>query len=403
MEENLFTKSLLEILPVAVCVFDMNGISIFENKAYQNMIRRSSKEVIFESIPFLYGKIVVYHDISEVNHLRRELEKLNQRLRNAEVKYTFSDIIGNAPPLLHTIKIAKGAALTPATVLLRGESGTGKEIFAHAIHNYSPRRNRPFVKINCTSLPDTLLESELFGYVDGAFTGARRGGKKGLFQEANQGTLFLDEIGDISPAMQIKLLRVLQEKEIMPVGASQTVPLDVRIICATHRNLEEMIENGTFREDLYYRLNVFPLFLTPLRERQEDIGAISLYLLNLHNPQYGRHVEEIEPAALALLKKQPWRGNVRELENILARAMIYLPEQERTLRKEALLPLLSKMSAEAPPQGKLQKLADAIESAERACIANALLKYEQNKNKAAFELDISLRTLYYKCKKLGLQ
>ena len=161
--------------------------------------------------------------------------------------------------------------MTPATIMIRGESGIGKEIMANAIHNTSKRRNEKFVKINCSSIPEELLESELFGYKEGAFTGARRGGKKGLFQEADGGTLFLDEIGDISPKMQVKILRTLQEREIMPVGSTEAVPVDVRIISATNKNLEEMVSDGQFREDLYYRLNVFPLSIPPLRQRKNDM------------------------------------------------------------------------------------------------------------------------------------
>ena len=161
--------------------------------------------------------------------------------------------------------------MTPATIMIRGESGIGKEIMANAIHNTSKRRNEKFVKINCSSIPEELLESELFGYKEGALTGARRGGKKGLFQEADGGTLFLDEIGDISPKMQVKILRTLQEREIMPVGSTEAVPVDVRIISATNKNLEEMVSDGQFREDLYYRLNVFPLFIPPLRQRKNDM------------------------------------------------------------------------------------------------------------------------------------
>ena len=217
------------------------------------------------------GMVTVYHDISEINRLKKELDRVNQKLRKAEVKYTFKDIIGKNPDLLKVIETAKVAAMTPATIMIRGESGTGKEIMANAIHNTSKRRNEKFVKINCSSIPEELLESELFGYKEGALTGARRGGKKGLFQEADGGTLFLDEIGDISPKMQVKILRTLQEREIMPVGSTEAVPVDVRIISATNKNLEEMVSDGQFREDLHYRLNVFPLFIPPLRQRKNDM------------------------------------------------------------------------------------------------------------------------------------
>ena len=260
-------RPVLDATNDAMTITDINGNMLYKNEAYRRMMKRGSTEFVSdrrdirdcktlsgnstasnrgESI----GNVTIYHDVSEVNRLKRELDRVNQKLRKAEVKYTFKDIIGKNPELLKVIETAKVAAMTPATILIRGESGTGKEIMANAIHNTSKRRNEKFVKINCSSIPEELLESELFGYKEGAFTGARRGGKKGLFQEADGGTLFLDEIGDVSPKMQVKLLRSLQEREIMPVGSTETIPVDVRVISATNKNLEEMVEDGEFREDL---------------------------------------------------------------------------------------------------------------------------------------------------------
>ncbi len=275
-------KPVLKATSDAICVLDKYGNTIYENPLYEIMLKRGNVEIVSDSKDIYIdgkkaGRVIVYHDISEVNRLRRELDRLNQKLRKVEAKYSFKDIIGENEKMQEAINIARTAAMTPATIMLRGESGTGKEIFANAIHNTSPRRNEKFVKINCSSIPDELLESELFGYKEGAFTGAQRGGKKGLFQEADKGSLFLDEIGDVSPRMQVKILRALQEKEIMPVGSTESIPIDVRIICATNKPLEKMIEDGEFREDLYYRLNVFPIKIPPLRERKDDIEAISMY------------------------------------------------------------------------------------------------------------------------------
>lgn len=403
----------------AICIHNRQGEKIFSNKAYDIMMRRSKNEVICDSSDIfkdnqVIGTVAVYHDISEVNRLKRELDKVNQKLRKSQGKYTFQDIIGKDPALRHMIKIARGAAATPATIMIRGESGTGKEIVAHAIHNSSGRRHENFVKVNCTSLPEELIESELFGYSEGAFTGARRGGKKGLFQEAHRGTLFLDEIGDISLRMQMKLLRVLQEKEIMPVGSTDVIRVDVRIICATNKNLEELVEKGGFRDDLYYRLNVFPLFIPPLRDRPDDIGDISRYLINHYNELYGRNVQEVEPAAIELLTEQKWKGNVRELENVLSRTMINMEESGSVLRRSHLLATFGIGRDPGPaapaqrgggtrdPAPIVVRLHEVMEAAERRCILDALERNGGNKNTAAYELGIPLRTLYYKCGKLGL-
>lgn len=407
-------QPILEVTSDAICILNLNNEKIFSNKAYELMIRRSKKEVVSDSSKIyknnnLIGTVVVYHDISEINRLKKELDKVNQRLRKVESKYTFKDIVGKNPKLLHTIKIAKGAALTPATIMIRGESGTGKEIFAHAIHNSSTRRHQKFVKVNCSSIPENLLESELFGYKDGAFTGAMRGGKKGLFQEAHRGTLFLDEVGDVSPRMQVKILRVLQEKEIMPIGSTENIKVDVRIICATNKHLEEMVDEGKFREDLYYRLNVFPIFIPPLRKRLEDIKDISLYLINKYNEIYNRNVNEIEESAVDLLKSQTWRGNVRELENFLSRIMINMDERDVIIKSKHVSDIFQEMNISVDSRknnlslhNKKIKLKDILNEVEEKCIKDAIERNNGDKNKAAFELDIPLRTLYYRCKKLNL-
>lgn len=389
----------------ALCINDHNGNTIYTNSLYDIMIKRGNTELVADSKNVYIGdekvaNVTIYHDISEINRLRRELDRLNQKLRKVETKITFDDIIGKDKELQKVIATAKVAAMTPATILIRGESGTGKEIFANAIHNASPRRNGRIVKINCSSIPEELLESELFGYKEGAFTGAQRGGKHGLFYEADQGTLFLDEIGDVSPRMQVKLLRTLQEKEIMPVGSTESISVDVRIICATNKPLEELIESGEFREDLYYRLNVFPLFVPPLRERKEDIDDIARYIINKYNDFYDRKVDNVEDEAIQLLKEKDWLGNVRELENVISRALINLEAEETTLtRYDISVALGEKIKRKSSDKNQpLENLPNdinkAIEETERYCIQRALAETENDKNKAAHILGIPIRTLY---------
>ena len=414
------TRPILDAVNNAMTITDINGSLVYKNEAYNRMLKRGNVEFVSDrknigTENYEIGMVTVYHDISEINRLKKELDRVNQKLRKAEVKYTFKDIIGKNPDLLKVIETAKVAAMTPATIMIRGESGTGKEIMANAIHNTSKRRNEKFVKINCSSIPEELLESELFGYKEGAFTGARRGGKKGLFQEADGGTLFLDEIGDISPKMQVKMLRTLQEREIMPVGSTEAVPVDVRIISATNKNLEEMVSDGKFREDLYYRLNVFPLFIPPLRQRKNDMKEIVLYLLNKYDSFYDRSVTEITDEAVNLLKEEEWPGNVRELENVVSRALINLDMQAKTLNSDDILEALGskkilKKTSENQKEGHPiemdslpRTLNAAMKETEKILIENSLRRWQGDKNKAAAELDVPLRTFYYKCKTLGIK
>lgn len=367
------------------------------------------KEVIVNVAPiFIEGKIRgsvgVIHDISEIIALTKELARAKKLIRHLEARYTWEDIIGNSPAIVSAKEQAKRAAGTPATVLLRGESGIGKELFAHAIHNASPRGRGQFIRVNCAAISESLLESELFGYEAGAFTGALKGGRKGLFEEASGGTIFLDEIGEITPSLQSKMLRVLQEKEIVRVGGSRAVPVDARVIAATNANLEKKTRSGAFREDLYYRLNVIPLYIPPLRERKEDIRPIAEHIIFRLNQEFGRQVQKLSGDALGRLLDYNWPGNVRELENVLGRAMINMRPQETIMESEHIPSLECEKGPDIPASAvyTVQPLEKVLAGAERAAILRALEKAEGNRTKAAGLLDIAVRSLYYKLEKYGI-
>jgi PAS domain S-box-containing protein len=354
----------------------------------------------------LKGSVGVIHDVSEIQRLTAELNRARQIIRTLEAKYSFADIIGTSEEITVAIEQAKLAAKTPATILLRGESGTGKELFAHAIHNASDRKYNKFIRVNCAAISETLLESELFGYEEGAFSGAKRGGKRGLFEEANNGSIFLDEIGELSANTQAKLLRVLQEGEIVRVGGTKPIPINVRVIAATNVNLEKAIAEGTFREDLYYRLNRMPIYIPPLRARKEDIPALCQHLIQKLNQDYGRNVEGVTPAALDYLLSYDWPGNVRELENVLGRAMIFMKFNEVMIDVHHIPPLdISRGGTSFHKNEKemeIRPLEEMVEQYEAKIIEQALRKYNDNKTKTARALGISIRNLYYKLEKYGI-
>ncbi|TYO52642.1 sigma-54-dependent transcriptional regulator [Bacillus sp. Y3] len=373
----------------------------------------NKKDVIVNVAPvivdgILKGSVGVIHDVSEIQSLTNELNKARQLIRTLEAKYTFEDIIGESEQMLVALEQAKLGAKTPATILLRGESGTGKELFAHAIHNESDRKYNRFVRVNCAALSETLLESELFGYEEGAFSGARRGGKKGLFEEANQGSIFLDEIGEMTPSTQAKLLRVMQEKEIVRVGGTKAIPVDVRVITATNVNIEKAMAEGKFREDLYYRMNRYPISIPPLRQRLEDIESLSKRLIQKINLDYGRNVSGLTDRALHRLRSYSWPGNVRELENVLGRAMIFLNPQEEWI-DEAHIAFMESDEHEEKEQQELavsqfegETLSNAVEAFEAQLIKQTLEKHQFNRTKTAKTLGISIRNLYYKMDKYQL-
>ncbi|MCL6570491.1 MAG: sigma 54-interacting transcriptional regulator [Bacillus sp. (in: Bacteria)] len=375
----------------------------------------SKREVIVNVAPIivqgkLKGSVGVIHDMSEIISLDRELNRARQIIRKLEAKYTFEDIIGPSDEMMLAIEQAKLGAKTPATVLLRGESGTGKELFAHAIHNASDRKYNKFIRVNCAAISETLLESELFGYDEGAFSGAMRGGKRGFFEEANNGSIFLDEIGELSVNTQAKLLRVLQEKEFIRVGGTKPVIINVRVIAATNVNLERGIAKGTFREDLYYRLNRMPIQIPPLRKRKEEIPLLCELLIQKINRDYGRNVEGITKASLLQLMGYDWPGNVRELENILGRAIIFMNYYETFIDVRHLPELKNKkIDNDSPITNNQdlfvfdQSLPKMLNEYEAKIIQQTLLRLNGNKTLTAKTLGLSVRNLYYKLEKYNLE
>jgi len=312
-------------------------------------------------------------------------------------------MVGSAPALEDARAIIRQAAASPATVLVLGETGTGKELAARALHSLSPRTKGPFVRLNCGALPETLFESELFGYEKGAFTGAT-GRKPGRVELANGGTLFLDEVGELSLASQVKLLRLIQEKEFERLGGTETLKADVRVVAATHRNLAEMVKSGTFREDLYYRLNVVPVSLPPLRARPDDVAVLAKHFITALGPQNGRPKASFTPDALTLLSGQQWPGNVRQLQNFIERVLVLAPpgdviEATTVERELARAGLDAKAST---PAASPDSLPERRKDAERQAVEEALQKAGGNRSVAARLLGVSRRTLYNKLEALGL-
>lgn len=378
------------------------------------------RDVVVDANPIIVdgeirGSVAVIKDVSELRQLHDQLEDAKATIRKLEARYTFEDVIGEHPAFLEAVHKARVAAGTPATVLLQGESGTGKELFAHAIHNASERRNARFVRVNCASLSEGVLESELFGYVGGAFTGARREGRRGLFEEAHGGTIFLDEVGLMSLNTQAKLLRVLQEHEVRRVGGNASIPINVRVIAATNMDLSRAIGNATFREDLFYRLLVVPVALPPLRERPSDIELLSTRLLSEINAEYGRGIQGMTPAALEQLTAYAWPGNVRELENVLRRAVVVMSLEETTIEPRHLPALVGvgngchdtlvvpderERSSEEGAEGA--SLDQVVAAAEREHIERVLAQHQGNRTRCAGALGISVRTLQYKLRRYGI-
>ncbi len=331
---------------------------------------------------------------TERQHLREENTYLREELQQ---RYDFSNIIGNSGRMRQVYEQITRVASTNTTVLIRGESGTGKELIAHALHYNSPRARRPFIKVSCAALPETLIETQLFGHEKGAFTGAQAR-RQGRLELADGGTLFLDEIGELSPTMQVKLLRVLQEREFERVGGTVTLKVNVRLLAATNRDLEKAMVEGSFREDLYYRLNVFSLFVPPLRERKEDILLLAERFLEQYTREHGKPIKRIATSAIDMLTSYHWPGNVRELENVIERSVLvcegavmhgyHLPPTLQTAEGSGTVPQVS--------------LTEAVEVFERDLIQDALKTTRGNRAKAAKLLNTTERIMGYKAKKYAI-
>ncbi len=352
----------------------------------------------FISKPFKSDEVrMAIEKALERDRLKRENRLLREQIRRFEERHQFGSLVAKSEAMKKVFELAIKVAQYNTTVLIEGESGTGKELVAQAIHNAGPRQSKPLVPVNCGAIPEALLESELFGHVKGAFTGADRN-KKGLFEEAHGGTIFLDEIGELPISLQVKLLRVLQEGEIRPVGQSGSIKVDVRVMAATSRKLEQMVAAGSFREDLYSRLNVIRVELPPLRGRTEDIPLLCHHILDHFNQSLQRKVKGIAPAAMALLLQHSWPGNVRELENAIERAMVLA---DADLLQADHFSLSAPTGAQRPPaQGGYEgfSIKNAQKIMEKELIIKALKATDANRTQAARLLEISHPSLLSKMK-----
>ncbi|HHO75264.1 MAG TPA: PAS domain-containing protein [Deltaproteobacteria bacterium] len=360
-----------------VSIIDANG----ENRSIS-----ISAAPIRDSSGRVTGGVETFRDIGSIEKVHEEIAK----------GYACQDILSVNNEMRKIFEMLPVFADSVSTVLLEGETGTGKELFARAIHNLSPRKAKPFITVNCGALPDTLLESELFGYKAGAFTDAKRD-KPGRFALAEGGTIFLDEIGDISPALQVRLLRVLQEKTYDPLGGIKPVQADVRIIVATNKNLESLVRDRQFRDDLYYRLNVIRIVIPPLRERREDIPLLVDHFIERFNKIQGRNISSISEAALSYLTRYEYPGNVRELENIIERAFILCRTSQIN---QSHLPRL--YAHELSDETEISHTGESLKKVEAAFLMNALKRNGWNRAKTASDLGIHKSTLFRKIKSLGL-
>ncbi len=348
--------------------------------------------------PFSLDHLVAVVNKALANRALREENRLLKAELNS--RYQFGNIVGRSPAMREIFSTVERVAPTRATVLLCGESGVGKDMIARAIHQHSPRCDKPFVKLNCTAIPENLMESELFGYEKGAFTGATTT-KPGKFEQADTGTVFLDEIGDVPAAVQVKLLRILQEREFERLGSNKTRHIDVRVIAATNVDLREALEQGTFREDLYYRLNVLPINVPPLRERKEDIPFLVEHFVKKLGKDLGSHVESVAPEAIERLLQYHWPGNVRELENVIERSMV-LASGTRLLASDIRLETEHR-ARPATANGGFLPEGLTLEQYEQQLIREALRRANGNKSQAARLLGLTRNALRYRLSQMGLE
>jgi two-component system NtrC family response regulator len=417
----LFQEEQPEVVLLDLMMPRMNGIEVLKQIADTEGGRREDRTIVIMLTAFgtvetaveamkagAYDYLTKPIQVSELRlvmeraleHVRMRAE-IRQLRRVLDAKYGFGSIIGRSKRLIEVLDMAGRAAHSTSTVLVRGETGTGKELLAKAIHFNSPRKERPFVTINCSAIPKDLLESELFGHVKGSFTGAVVH-KTGKVEAAHHGTLFLDEIGDMALELQVKLLRLIQHGEVEKIGATEPMKVDVRIIAATHRNLQAMIEGQTFREDLYYRLSVIPLELPPLRERPEDIPELVRVFFERGREKHGRPNLRLPETLMSYFEEHRWPGNVRELENVIERIVVL---SDGDLVRSADLPSSLRVEPDRKNllQLKLPPEGISLEAVERELILTALRKFDWNQSRAAQYLDLSRKTLIYRMEKFGLR
>jgi two-component system response regulator PilR (NtrC family) len=358
-------------------------------------IRRGAQDYLLK--PILFDDL-----LHKIDHLltHRQIAWENQFLRSqVERQWDFENLVGRSAAMREVMNLVRRVAPTPSTVLITGESGVGKEVVARAIHHFSEYRDRIFLPINCGAIPETLLESQLFGHMRGSFTGAIAN-QEGLFQRARGGTIFLDEIADMPLSLQVKLLRAIEAKEILPIGATTPIRVEVRIIAATNHDLKKAVEEGRFREDLYYRLNVFNIEIPPLRERREDIPLLVEHFIRIHNRELKKNFKGVDSATMKLLMSLPWKGNVRELDNVIEHAMILGSGDWITVRD---LPRALQQDVGVEPEiPDTDNLREALRAFEKAHIQSVLAKCQQDKRQAAQRLGVSLSSLYRKMEELGI-
>lgn len=415
-KENVIGKYILDVIPDSKLIEVLRTGCVDEADIWSI----NGRDTIVTRQPVIKdGKITgaiarsLFMDISGVRILMNKLQEMEKELsiyreevrQGYRAKWNFKDLIGENRDFVRLKTMAEQLSHTVSTLLITGESGTGKELFAHAIHNSSRRRSHPFVRINCAALPENLLESELFGYEEGAFTGAKKGGKPGKFELAMGGTIFLDEIGDMALNMQTKLLSVLQEKVVERVGGTRPIYINVRVIAATNRNMEKMVHEGAFRQDLYYRLNVVRLSIPPLRERQDDIPLLVDKLIKKINMNLGSKVYKISSRAVELMQNYSWPGNIREMENLLERALTLAGMNHESCLSIKHFPVLVEEEHFTGEEGEIHDsatLPDAVEKLEKQIILQAINKTDGNKVQTAKILGIHTSALYRKLSKYGL-
>ena len=442
-------NELLDAMNVGILMLDRNGIVRLVNKEYTNITGVQKEEIVGKYLPdvrpgavahktlvdkqkrsnvirqegdkayvadiapiFIKGRlsgvVSVIKSVTEIYQLTKELQKSQEQFdqlkktvdRLNRARYTFQDIIGEEPTFVKAKELAKRTAATNLNVLIQGESGTGKELFAHAIHNASARKHHPFIAVNCSAIPSSLLESELFGYEEGAFTDSKRGGKIGLFELADRGTIFLDEVGDMPYELQAKLLRVLQDGRIRKVGAVHEKQVDVRVIAATNKDLMQLIRKKRFREDLYYRLNGVNLYIPPLRMRKQDLPLLIRHIVKTYSDGI---LFDFSKGAMDYFFQYDWPGNIRELINVVHYA---INMTDRHLITEQHLPDSIKKAPPLKQMAASATLKEVLDNTEREMITQALMRHGTDlagKKKAAEQLGISLPTLYNKIRRLNIE